>query len=251
MEATKTHVQNNIWANLYVSKWGVLFWPQNGYFKGKKGHLIFRHTQTRKKHVLQQWQWIVFGSAKPAQDEKQTTRKKWNQQMQKQQHKIIKKCENNCPKPNVSAESFMKLRGVHVNSRVLIAHGCSCVFFIFFRLPPIWLTQWVSVPKKKNQSNFWWGSRAIFGYKMAAPRRANPTKKTSLDTCWFGWWFCLMRCYLAAKPVSWWPDGSPWVLGQLGLDCFFKDKFGAREPQIIGKPWLWRAFFEINLNVGQ
>ena len=63
---------------------------------------------------------------------KTNNKEKWNQQMQKQQHKIIKKCENNCPKPNVSAESFMKLRGVHVNSRVLIAHGCSCVFFIFF-----------------------------------------------------------------------------------------------------------------------
>ena len=52
--------------------------------------------------------------------------------MQKQQHTVInQKCENNCPKPNLSAASFMKLRGVHVNSRVLIAHGCSCVFFIF------------------------------------------------------------------------------------------------------------------------
>ena len=52
--------------------------------------------------------------------------------MQKQQHTVInQKCENNCPKPNLSAASFMKLRGVHVNSRVLIAHGCSCVLFIF------------------------------------------------------------------------------------------------------------------------
>ena len=29
----------------------------------------------RKKHVLQQWQWIVFGSAKPAQDEKPKVRR--------------------------------------------------------------------------------------------------------------------------------------------------------------------------------
>ena len=72
----KTHVQNNIWANGYVSTWSVLFWPQNGHVEAKKGHLIFRHTQTRKKHVLQQWQWIVFGSAKPAQDEKPKTRRK-------------------------------------------------------------------------------------------------------------------------------------------------------------------------------
>ena len=27
----------------YVSKWGVRFWFQNGYFKGKCGHLILRH----------------------------------------------------------------------------------------------------------------------------------------------------------------------------------------------------------------
>ena len=66
MEATKTHVQSNIWANWYVPTWSVLFWHQNGYVEGKKGHLIFRHTETRKKHFLQQWQWIVFGRAKPA-----------------------------------------------------------------------------------------------------------------------------------------------------------------------------------------
>ena len=57
----------------------------------ENGHLIFRHAQTRKKHVLQQWQWIVFGSAKPAQDEKTKNKEeKWNQQMQKQQHTVIK-----------------------------------------------------------------------------------------------------------------------------------------------------------------
>ena len=178
MEATKTHVQNNIWANLYVSKWGVLFWPQNGYFKGKKGHLIFRHTQTRKKHVLQQWQWIVFGSAKPAQDEKQTTRKKWNQQMQKQQHKIIKKCENNCPKPNVSAESFMKLRGVHVNSRVLIAHGCSCVFFIFFfGCHPFGLLSGFPCPKRKIKVIFGEVRARFLGIKWLPPGARTQPKK--------------------------------------------------------------------------
>ena len=50
--------------------------------------------------------------------------------MQKQQHTVInQKCESNCPKPNLSAASFMKLRGVHVNSRVLIAvHVCFSFF---------------------------------------------------------------------------------------------------------------------------
>ena len=69
------HMSKTIWANGYVSTWSVLFWPQNRYVEGKKGHLIFRHTQTRKKHVLQQWQWIAFGSAKPAQAEKPKTRR--------------------------------------------------------------------------------------------------------------------------------------------------------------------------------
>ena len=37
----------------YVSKWGVRFWFQNGYFKGKNGHLILRHP-----HMF----WCWFGN---------------------------------------------------------------------------------------------------------------------------------------------------------------------------------------------
>ena len=70
------HMSKTKYGQMGMSQNLVSFFdPQNGYFKGKKCHLIFRHTQTRKKHVLQQWQWIVFGSAKPAQDEKPKTRR--------------------------------------------------------------------------------------------------------------------------------------------------------------------------------
>ena len=99
--------------------------------------------------------------------------------MQKQQHTVInQKCENNCPKPNLSAASFMKLRGVHVNSRVLIAHGCSCVFFIFFGCHPFSLLSGFPCPKRKKVIfREVRGSRAIFGYKMAAPPAREPNQK--------------------------------------------------------------------------
>ena len=157
--------------------------------------------------------------------------------MQKQQHTVInQKCESNCPKPNLSAASFMKLRGVHVNSRVLIAHGCSCVFFIFFGCHLFSLRSGFPCPKRKIKGYFSWGSRAFFGYKMAAPRRANPTKKTSLDSCWFGWFF--VSC-----AASWLQNlclGDQIEIPEflVSLDsmvicCFFKINLGLENPKSL------------------
>ena len=70
------HMSKTIYEQIGMSQHEVsCFDPKMVTLKGKKGHLIFRHTETKKKHVLQQWQWIVFGSAKPAQDEKPKTRR--------------------------------------------------------------------------------------------------------------------------------------------------------------------------------
>ena len=144
----------------------------------------------------------------------QKQEEKWNQQMQKQQRTVInQKCENNCPKPNLSAASFMKRREIHVNSRVLIAHGCSCVFFILFGCHLFSLRSGFPCPKRKIKVFFREVRARFFGYKMAAPRRANPTKKTSLDTCWFGWWVLshalLFGCKTCAL-VTRWKSLSSW-----------------------------------------
>ena len=52
------------------------FDPKMVTLKGKKVTSFSDIPKQEKKHVLQQWQWIVFGSAKPAQDEKTKTRRK-------------------------------------------------------------------------------------------------------------------------------------------------------------------------------
>ena len=76
MEATKTHVQNN------MSKWVCLnmkcpfLTPKWLRWREKRSPHFQTYPNKTKKHVLQQWQWIVFGSAKPAQDEKPKTRRK-------------------------------------------------------------------------------------------------------------------------------------------------------------------------------
>jgi hypothetical protein len=156
----------------------------------------------------------------------QKQEEKWNQQMQKQQHTVInQKCENNCPKPLVSCIVYKKLRGVHVNSRVLIAHGCSCVFFIFFGCHPFSLLSGFPCPKRKIKVIYREVRARFLGIKW--------------HTCWFGWWFSLMHCYLAAKPVPWWPDGNPRVLGQLGLDGYlfiFNINLGPENPKSLANP---------------
>ena len=127
------HMSKTIWANGYVSTWSILFWPQNGYVEGKKGHLIFRHTQTRKKHVLQQWQWIAFGSAKPAQDEKPKARRtmkptnaKTTTQSNKSKH--VKTIVQNltCQLHRLwNSEEFMWIRGC---SLLMGVHVCFSFF---------------------------------------------------------------------------------------------------------------------------
>ena len=52
------------------------FDPKMVTLKGKMVTSFSDIPKQEKKHVLQQWHWIVFGSAKPAQDEKPTTRRK-------------------------------------------------------------------------------------------------------------------------------------------------------------------------------
>ena len=79
MEATKTHIQNK--SKQYMGKWVSqnevsFFDPKMVTLKGKKVTSFSDIPKQGKKHVLQQWQWIVFGSAKPAQDEKPKTRRK-------------------------------------------------------------------------------------------------------------------------------------------------------------------------------
>ena len=50
--------------------------PEMVTLKGKKVTSFPDIPKQEKKHVLQQWHWIVFGSAKPAQDEKPKARRK-------------------------------------------------------------------------------------------------------------------------------------------------------------------------------
>ena len=48
-----------------VSKWGVRFWFQNGYFKGKNGHLILRHPHISFL-LLFDWlppDWLLFSGS--------------------------------------------------------------------------------------------------------------------------------------------------------------------------------------------
>ena len=98
--------------------------------------------------------------------------------MQKQQHIVINQtCENNCPKPNLSAASFMKLRGVHVNSRVLIAHGCSCVFFIFFGCHLFSLRSGFPCPKRKIKVFFREVRARFLGIKWLPPGARTQPKK--------------------------------------------------------------------------
>jgi len=52
------------------------FDPEMVTLKGKKVTSFPDIPKQEKKHVLQQWHWIVFGSAKPAQDEKPKARRK-------------------------------------------------------------------------------------------------------------------------------------------------------------------------------
>jgi hypothetical protein len=52
------------------------FDPKMVTFMGKKVTSFSDIPKQGKKHVLQQWQCIFFGSAKPAQDEKPKTRRK-------------------------------------------------------------------------------------------------------------------------------------------------------------------------------
>ena len=130
------------------------------------------------------------------------------------------------------------LMGAHACSG---AHGCPWVFmrvFHFFGCHPFSLLSGFPCSKRKIKVSFREVRARFLGIKW--------------HTCWFGWWFCLMRCYLAAKPVPWWPDGNPWVLGQLGLDgyLFLKINLGLENPKSLAHPG-FEGFFEINLNVGQ
>ena len=153
------------------------FDPKMVTLKGKKGHLIFRHTQTRKKHVLQQWQWIVFGSAKLAQDEKPKTRRKMKPTNAKTTTQSNKSKNVKTIVQNLSAASFMKLRGVHVNSRVLIAHGCSCVFFIFFGCHPFSLLSGFPCPKRKIKVIFREVRARFWGINWLPPGARTQPKK--------------------------------------------------------------------------
>ena len=175
------HMSKTIWANGYVSTWSVLFWPQNGYVEGKKGHLIFRHTQTRKKHVLQQWQWIVFGSAKPAQDEKTKTRRKLKPTNAKQQHTVIIKnvkaiVQNlTCQLHRLwNSEEFMWIRGC---SLLMGVHVCFYVFFIFFGCHLFSLRSGFPCPKRKIKVFFREVRARFLGIKWLPPGARTQPKK--------------------------------------------------------------------------
>ena len=53
----------------------AFFDPKMVTLKGKKVTSFSDIPKQEKTHVLQQWQWIAFGSAKPAQDEQKNKKK--------------------------------------------------------------------------------------------------------------------------------------------------------------------------------
>ena len=70
-------MSKTIYEQMGMSQHEVSFFdPKMVTLKGKKVTSFSDIPKPEKKHVLQQWQWIVFGSAKPAQDEKPKTRRK-------------------------------------------------------------------------------------------------------------------------------------------------------------------------------
>ena len=73
----QNHMSKTISEQMGVFQHEVSFFdPKMVTLKGKKVTSFSDIPKQEKKHVLQQWQWIVFGSAKPAQDEKPKTRRK-------------------------------------------------------------------------------------------------------------------------------------------------------------------------------
>ena len=122
----------------------------------------------------------------------------------------------------------MKLRGV--SCEFAGAH-CSwvfmCVFMCFsFFSAATYLVYAVGFHAQKEKSKYFFVRFArVFGYKMAAPRRANPTKKTSLDTCliWLVVFFvsCAAIWLQTCALVTRWKSLSSWSAWTRWLHLFF------------------------------
>ena len=70
------HMSKTIYEQMGMSQHEVSFFdPKMVTLKGKKVTSFTDIPKQEKKHVLQQWQWIAFGCAKPAQDEKTKIRR--------------------------------------------------------------------------------------------------------------------------------------------------------------------------------
>ena len=70
------HMSKTIYGQMGMSQNEVSFFDPKMVTLKEKRSPHFQTYPKKKKHVLQQWQWIVVGSAKPAQDEKPKTRRK-------------------------------------------------------------------------------------------------------------------------------------------------------------------------------
>ena len=142
-QANTAWKQQNTCPKQYMSKWVCLnmkcpFLTPKWSRWSEKRSPHFQTYPNKKKHVLQQWQWIAFGSAKPAQAEKpkaRRTMKPTNAKTttQSNKSKSVKTIIQNltCQLHRLwNSEEFMWIHGC---SLLMGVHAC----FSFFRLPPI------------------------------------------------------------------------------------------------------------------